>query len=81
MKGIAVSVYDKFDDLAILVDIIRENWEDQYYIAVCCKHKDAKTKLSDVDIDCLVRGDNIPYSSVDSSENKRKKKSILLPGF
>ena len=34
-NAIAISVYDKFDEVKILVDIIRENWEHKYFITLC----------------------------------------------
>jgi len=41
VNGIAISFYDKFDELAVLVDIIRHNWDEEYYIVVSSKHSDA----------------------------------------
>ncbi|MXR51001.1 hypothetical protein GRX03_05185 [Halovenus sp. WSH3] len=35
MKAVSISLYDKFVDLSILVDVIRHNWEGDYYISVC----------------------------------------------
>lgn len=64
MIAISVSLYDKFDDLAILVDIIRENWEDEYYISVCSNHPEAPERMNalDLDIDEFVHGTQITYS-------------------
>lgn len=62
--GIAVSVYDKFDDLAILHDILRENFEHEYFLSVHCNHPDAEKELlqkRDLDIDHLSCGEQIRY--------------------
>lgn len=62
--GIAVSVYDKFDDLAILHDIIRENWNQEYYLAVCCSHPNGREELLDkrnLDIDEYLDGSEIEF--------------------
>ena len=48
--GFAISLYDKLDDLEILVDIIR-SWKRNYIINVCCSHPDARLMLKDFDID------------------------------
>lgn len=61
MIGIAISLYDKFDDVRVLVDIIRQNWEHEYYISICCNHPDAKSELSDLDVDSLEQGAQIDY--------------------
>lgn len=60
--GIAVSVYDKFDDLAVLHDILRENFDDDYFISVHCNHPDAEKELikkRGLDIDHLSTGEKI----------------------
>lgn len=64
MIGISISLYDKFDDLAILVDIIRENWEEAYFISVCSNHPEAPKRIEelDLDIDSFVHGTQINYS-------------------
>ena len=59
--SIAISLYDKFEEVKLLVDIIRENWEQDYIITVCCNHPDGKRQLSDLAIDTYVQGDPIPY--------------------
>jgi len=63
MKGIAISLYDKFGDLAVLVDIIRENWDEDYYISVCSNHPDAMSQVTDfeLDIDDFHQGAQIRY--------------------
>jgi arsenate reductase-like glutaredoxin family protein len=70
-KGIAISLYDKFDDLAILVDIIRENWEDKYYISVCSKHPDAYEEISELDIDHFTSGTPIKYNPSWTGQRER----------
>jgi len=62
MIGIAISLYDKFDDVRLLVDIIRENWEKEYYISICCNHPDAEAKLDGIDADSIEQGAQIAYS-------------------
>ncbi len=61
-KGIAISVYDKFEELAILVDIIRQNFSDKYLIAVCCNHPQGESHISKLDIDGYVQGRDIFFS-------------------
>ncbi len=61
--AIAISVYDKFEEVRILVDIIRKNWKRDYIITVCCNHPNGEKELSSLDIDTYVQGDDVPYSS------------------
>lgn len=61
-KGIAISVYDKFEELAILVDIIRQNFSDKYLVAVCCNHPQGESHISKLDIDAYVQGQDIYFS-------------------
>jgi hypothetical protein len=61
-KGIAISVYDKFEELAMLVDIIRQNFSDKYLIAVCCNHPHGERYISKQDIDGYVQGRDIYFS-------------------
>ncbi|WP_152418646.1 hypothetical protein [Halorubrum distributum] len=65
MIGISISLYDKFDDLGILVDIIRENWEGNYFISVCSNHPEAEDRIADLnsDIDSFQQGADIKYDS------------------
>lgn len=62
MNGIAISLYDKFEDLEILVDIIRENWKEDYFISVCSNHPQAAKHIQHIDIDNFVQGAKINYS-------------------
>ncbi len=57
--GIAISLYDKFEELAILIDIIRKNWKGDYIISVCSNHPSPKPHIKNLDIDVFTRGDDI----------------------
>lgn len=59
--AIAISVYDKFEDVAILTEIIRENWGGDYYIVVCSSHPEAASRLSQYPLDAILSIDNIPF--------------------
>ncbi len=61
--GIAISLYDKFEELEVLVDIIRNNWKRKYIISVCSNHPDAKKYIKNLDIDIFTQGENIYFSS------------------
>jgi len=63
MIGISISLYDRFQELSILVDIIRENWEEEYYITVCSNHPEAEDRIAELnlDLDQFVEGDAITY--------------------
>ncbi|MFA1610799.1 hypothetical protein [Halobellus rubicundus] len=78
MIGISVSLYDKFDDLSIAHDIIRHNWEDEYYISVCSNHPDASERINELDleIDSFQRGAQIPFE--DKMEDRHKRTNFLL---
>lgn len=56
-------MYDKYEDLEILTEIIRENFEDEYYIAVCSKHEDFEEEIENrkIDIDKTISGEEIFY--------------------
>lgn len=64
MIGVSVSLYDKFDDLGVLLDIIRHNWEDEYVVSVCSNHANATERVGDLrsDIDVFQQGADISYS-------------------
>ena len=57
----AISVYDKFTEVRVLVDILRENWEGDYGIVVYSSHPDAARELADLDVDCLIAKSSYPY--------------------
>ncbi|MDS0220950.1 hypothetical protein NDI54_06270 [Haloarcula sp. S1AR25-5A] len=65
MKGVAISLYDKFDDLAILVDTIRYNWESDVFISVCSNHPQAESNIqaANIDIDQFQKGAQIRYDN------------------
>lgn len=60
--GIAITLYDKFEELKLLVDIIRHNWKEKYIITVCSNHPDAAKHMKDIDVDAWVQGEDIKYS-------------------
>lgn len=62
MNGIAISVYDKFEEVGVLVDIIRNNWEDDYYITLCSNYPDAKKNISNLDVDKFIQGADIKFN-------------------
>lgn len=62
MDGIAITVYDKFEEVGILVDIIRNNWKNKYYITLCSNYPDAKKHISDLDIDEFIQGSDIVFN-------------------
>lgn len=62
--GIAISLYDKFDDLEVLTEILRENFEEEYFIAVSCSHPEGEDIIEErgIDIDEYIQADRIDYS-------------------
>jgi hypothetical protein len=62
--GIAISLYDKFEELAILVNIIRSNWKNKYIISVCSNYPEAKKRIKElnINIDKFTQGENIFFS-------------------
>jgi len=48
--GFAISLYDKYTDLEILVDIIR-SWKHEYKISVCCSHDLIRSLIRKMDVD------------------------------
>ncbi|MBI4063348.1 MAG: hypothetical protein HY401_03485 [Elusimicrobia bacterium] len=68
--AIAISVYDKFDNVKILVDMIRKNWQGDFDIIVCSSHRDPYPHLSGCDIDHLLVTENIPYQPSYSPEQQ-----------
>ena len=61
--GIALSLYDKIDQLRTNVSIIRDHWNtnNNSYISVCCNNPDIMNDISKLKIDKLVPGDDIKY--------------------
>jgi hypothetical protein len=62
-RAIAISLYDKFEELEILIEILRENFSGRYLIAVCSNHPDAARKLSKLPIDAFVPGRPIHFDA------------------
>ncbi len=59
--GIAITLYDKFEELQLLVDIIRNNWKGKYIITVCSNHPDAKKHMGGIPVDAFVQGEDITF--------------------
>jgi hypothetical protein len=59
--GIAISLYDKFKELSILIDIIKNNWKGDYIISVCSNHKNPEPHIKDLDIDVFTKGEDIHF--------------------
>lgn len=71
MKGVAVSLYNKFDELGVLVDIIRETWDNEYHITVACNHPDGEQHIQSegIDIDAYAQAGRVDYQP-DMGERK-----------
>ncbi len=72
-RGIAISLYDKFDELAILHDIFKENFKENYYLYVCSNHPNAEEEIKkrSLDFDGYIQGEDIYFSNQLSSKEKR----------
>lgn len=57
----AISAYEKFQEVSVLVDILRHNWKNDYLIVVCSPHPEASTALADLEIDSLISLETIAY--------------------
>jgi len=53
--GIAISLYNKFEELGVLIDIIRKNWKNKYFISVCSNYPNAQEYIKGLDIDTFVQ--------------------------
>jgi hypothetical protein len=62
MLGIAISVYDKFEELRLLLDVLRENFRTPFVVVVCSNSERAAAELGDAPIDRLVEGEAIHFS-------------------
>ena len=71
--GIAISLYDKFEELAILHDIFRFNFQNRYYLYVCSNHPDALNKINkmNLEFDGFIQGEDIYFSPALNYEQKR----------
>lgn len=65
--GIAISVFDKFDELELLIDMIK-SWDGAYQIGVCCNHKKGLPKHIRNKVDYYVQGRDIPFKESESRE-------------
>lgn len=80
--GVALSLYDKFDQLKTNVSIIRNHWNshNDSYISVCCNNNSLIGSIQDLEVDKVTKGDDIPY--VDKPSRRMRivdciQKSIL----
>lgn len=71
--GIAISTYDKFDELAVLHDIFRHNFSHKFYLYLCSNHPSAEIEIKKRGLifDGFVKGENIEYNSQLDSISKR----------
>jgi len=63
--GIGISCYDKFDELELLIDMIR-SWGDDYEIGLCCNHPDG-VKYRHL-VDYYIQGRDLPFIEGDTRE-------------
>jgi hypothetical protein len=63
--GIAISLYDKFEELQLLLDIIKRNWQGNYIVTVCSNHPEGQGIIDrlNLPIDKFIQGENIPYDA------------------
>lgn len=63
MIAVSVSLYDRFEELAVLTDIVRENWDNDYYLVACSNHPEAEQRVEEMEIDLneLIVGDQIEF--------------------
>lgn len=73
--AVAISVYDRFEDVRILTDIVRHNWPGRFRIFVCSSHPDAARQLSGAEIDDLLEVGKIPF---DSSTADRQRTHLTM---
>jgi hypothetical protein len=64
-RGIAISLYDKFEELSILHDILKYNFQKKYYLYVCSNHSNAESEIQQrgLKFDGFVQGEDITFSS------------------
>lgn len=60
--GIAISLYDKFEELSLLIDIIKENWKGDYIISVCSNHPNPEKFIKKLNIDIFTKGEDIKFN-------------------
>ena len=68
--GIAITLYDKFDELAILHDIVRYNFKYPFYLYVCSNHPDAEEEITkrNLRLDGFTSGENIEFQRKNEKE-------------
>ena len=71
--AIAISLFDKFDDLAVLHDIFRYNFKHKFYLYVCSNHPNAQSEIEkrNLSFDGYVQGEDIEYTNELSKFEKR----------
>lgn len=67
--GFALTTYDKWDDLAIAIKVLRAI-NKKYYISVCSNHPMAKTYVKSLDVDNFQQARDIPFKSSGFAERK-----------
>src|SRR3972149_6156494 len=75
--AIAISVYDKFQDVKLLSDLFRKNWPGSYDLVVCSSHPQAASRLADCDIDELLSTENLPMDGPGSSDPRVSPRARL----
>jgi len=62
-RGIAITLYDKFDELGVLHDIFRHHFKDTYRLYVCSNHPNARTEIEKrgLKLDGYIQGENITF--------------------
>jgi hypothetical protein len=60
--GLAISTYNKIDEVETTVNIVRRHWKsnNDAFISVCCNDPNSFEKLKHFDINNLIMGDDIP---------------------
>ena len=71
--AIAVSLYNKFDELAILCDIVKKNFKEKIGIFVCSNDNNAQEEIKKrcIPIDGFVQGEDILLDNSQSAEERR----------
>ena len=72
--GFAITTYNKFEEAKILIDIIRECFEEKYPIALCSNHPFGQTFANNNDIKYYIQGRDI---SLDSGDTNKKRKGVM----
>ncbi len=59
--GVAISVYDKGNFVKTNINIIKNLWNIDPYISICCNHDATFDKLRNIDGVSVVRGADLPF--------------------